>query len=1098
MHKTLPAFLFIALFVSAAAWAQTQPAPQTLPYQQNFDALAPAATTYPAGWQGWALSGSPSGSFNTAAPAGDKALLTGTASSTTNGVYNYNGKLGFLNSGSADNSLALGLNTSGQLNIAFQYDVMTLRNPYDGSSNTRFNEVTLQYRIGSTGAFTNIPGTLYQNDTTTQTTSGVTTPQKPATISVVLPPDCNNQPLVQLRWVNRQVSGAGSRPSFAIDNIVAGGGSTGDTTAPAISALLPVNGDTAAALDVHPRITFTENIKPATGHLVLHNTSAGTQQMLDVNGALVLISSTTLAVNNIFLQPRSSYYITLDSGAVTDLTGNAFAGITDSSTWHFTTGEQVQSFNFNDCTPSGSSLLSGGFIQYSVSGAQLWGCTTFGQNSSNGVQINGFSGGAVENEDWLISPTFDLSSFTYPLLRFASRTAFSGPALQLMVSTNYDGHSNPHTATWTLLNGQFPAQGSDAWQLSDSINLAGFKQDSVHIAFVYTSSPSLNAARWTLDDINLYNSVVAPAPSITSSPAALDFDYVQAGQSAAPQKITFWGNNITDTLLVTAPAAFSLSRDSSGSYGPVLTYDAATISAGPQTAWVKFSPATADQNYSGTLTFSTPGFSTSRIQLTGTSLRSLKVVNWNIEWFGSPAQNPANDSLQQANVTTILQKLNADVFALAEVVDTARFKQVVSQLPGYSYVLSDFGSYADNVNDPDYVSAQKLAFVYKTSVVRSLRTYGVLRQGGSDSAYYNWSSGRFPYLMEAVANLNGDSARINFVLLHAKANTGSASEKIEAYYRRKRGNIELKDSLDTQYPYSNILMLGDFNDALNKTITTELAPDTTTSYINFVTDTADYDPLTLPLSLAGQQSTVSFPTVIDNVIASNEMGQAYLPGSAMVFTQAAQLVSSYSSTTTDHYPVITRYNLHTLAHQNSILAFTATVDTGRVRLNWHTDTETNAARFVVERSKDQRGWNAIDTVAAHGTTTFPNNYQAYDNSPWLGRNYYRLRLENLAGNVQYSAVQSVNIQIKDIIWRFIWCLLGHKLQVWLDIDKNSAGPAQLQLIDLFGRIRYQGPVTLVPGRNYKELDVSKLPNGIYFLRVQTPNKSQVSQIFIAQ
>lgn len=1094
MHKTLLAFLFITFSAGSATRAQTQPAPQALPYQQNFDALAPGATTYPDGWQGWALSGSPSGSFNTGEPAGDKALMTGTASSTTNGVYNYNGKLGFLNSGSVDNSLVLALNTSGQQNIAFQYDIMTLRNPYNGGSNTRINEVTLQYRIGNSGGFTNVPGTLYQNDTTTQTTSGVTTPQNPVNIAIVLPPACDNQSLVQLRWVNRQISGAGSRPSFAVDNIQAGG-TGGDSTAPAISALRPLNGDTAAAPNVHPQITFTENIKPAAGYLVLHNVSAGTAQQFDVNSSLVLISNNTLTLQLTILQPLSSYYITLDSAAVTDLSGNAFAGIADSSTWRFTTGQQVLSFDFNDCTPSGSSLLSGGFTQYSVTGAQTWGCTTFGQNNGNGVQINGFSGGPVENEDWLISPAFDLGSFTYPLLRFASRTAFSGPALQLMVSTNYDGHSDPHTATWTLLNGQFPAQGSDAWQTSDSINLAGFKQDSVHIAFVYTSSPSLNAARWTLDDVSLYNSTVAPSPSLTTSPDALDFDYVQAGQSSAPQKITFWANNINDTLVVFAPAAFSLSRDSAGAYGPNLTYDAASINAGPQTVWVKFNPNAADEDYSGTLTFSTPGFSTSRIQLTGTSLRSLKVVNWNIEWFGSPAQNPANDSLQQANVTAILQKLNADVFALAEVVDTARFKQVVSQLPGYSYVLSDFGSYADNVNDPDYVSAQKLAFVYKTSVIRSLRTYGVLRQGGSDSAYFNWSSGRFPYLMEAVANLNGDSAHINFVLLHAKANTGSASEKIEGYYRRLHGNIELKDTLDTQYPYSNVLMLGDFNDALNKTITAELAPDTTTSYINFVSDTANYDPVTLPLSLAGLQSTVSFNTVIDNVIASNEMAQAYLPGSARIFTQAAQIISSYSSTTTDHYPVITRYNLHALAHQNNIPAFIAVVDTGRVRLNWHTAAETNTARFVVERSKDQRGWNAIDTLPAHGTTTLPNYYQTYDNSPWLGRNYYRLKLVTLDGSYTYSAVKSVNIQIRDVIWRFIWCVLGNKLQVWLDMDKDS-GPAQLQLIDLFGRIRYQGRMTLLKGRNYQELNVSKLPNGIYFLRVQTREKSQVSQILI--
>src|ERR1044072_8197666 len=158
MHRLLhPLLLVSTLFSSSLLWAQTQPAPQALPYQQNFDALAPSSTTYPAGWQGWALSGSPSCNFNTAAPASDKALLAnGSASSTTNGAYNYNGKLGFLNSGSVDNSLVLEVNPSGQLNVYLSYDVMTLRNPYDGGSNTRINEVTLQYRIGKPGTFTDL------------------------------------------------------------------------------------------------------------------------------------------------------------------------------------------------------------------------------------------------------------------------------------------------------------------------------------------------------------------------------------------------------------------------------------------------------------------------------------------------------------------------------------------------------------------------------------------------------------------------------------------------------------------------------------------------------------------------------------------------------------------------------------------------------------------------------------------------------------------------------------------------------------------------------------------------------------------------------
>jgi hypothetical protein len=1095
MHRILR-FLLLAtpLFTGGALSAQTQPAPQVLPYQQNFDALAHSSTVYPAGWQGWALAGSPSGSFNTAAPAGDKALIAnGSASSTTNGAYNYNGKLGFLNSGSADNSLVLAITTSGQLNISVSYDLMTLRNPYDGGSNTRINEVTLQYRIGNGGAFTNVPGTLYRNDTLNQTGSGVTTPQHLVNIAVTLPPECSNQPLVQLRWVNRQISGAGSRPGFAVDNVLAAG-SGGDTTAPAISSLLPLNGDTAVSPATRPSITFTENVQAAAGNIVLHNLTNGTQQVFAVNSPSVSINAGTLTLNT-SLQALRNYYITIDSAAVTDLSGNAFAGISDSSTWHFSTAQQQLSFNFNDCTPSGSSTLSGGFIQYSVTGSQLWGCTTFGRNSSNGVQINGFSGGPRENEDWLISPAFDLTGFNYPLLRFYSRTAFAGPALQLYISTNYDGHSDPHTASWTLLNGRFPAQGSDVWQLSDSISLGAVQADSVYIAFVYTSSPTLNAARWTLDDISVFNSPAAPQPSVTLSTNALDFDYVPAGQQSAPQSFTFWANDLADTLFIHSPGTFLVAKDSAGPYTNFLTYP--DTNAGQQTVWVKFVPDLADQHFSDSLQFITGLLNTGRVRLSGTSLRSLKVVNWNIEWFGSPVQDPSNDSLQQANVTTILKKLDADIFALAEVVDTTRFKNVVSQLPGYSYVISDFGSYADSIGDPDYASAQKLAFLYKTDIIKGIRSYGVLRRGGSDSAYFNWSSGRFPFLFETSAKLNGDSARIQFVLLHAKANTGNTADKIESWYRRKNGAKELKDTLDAQYPYSNFVVLGDYNDAFNKTITTEMAPDTTTSYIDFVNDTADYKLLTLPLSLSGQRSTVSFTSVIDNVMASNEMAQSYLSGSASIFTQATQLVNSYGTTTTDHYPVISRYNLRILANRNPINEFKAVVDSGIVKLSWRTPYETNTARFVVERSRNQRDFNAIDTVAAQGTATLPTSYRSADYSPWLGRSYYRLKLTGLDGSVKYSQVRSVDVTIKDLLWRLIWCIIGQRLQLWIDADKTGSGPAMLQLIDLQGRVRAQGTMNLVRGRNFKEMDISRLPNGVYLLKVQTREGSQVSKIFIA-
>ncbi|MCB0535365.1 MAG: hypothetical protein KDD14_24370, partial [Saprospiraceae bacterium] len=210
---------FVLMLLGGTVWGQTNPAAQALPYTQNFSGLLASSTTYPTGWQGWQLGTGASGVFRTNAPTGDLALNgNSTASTTAGGVHNYNGKIGILQSGSNDPSLAFAINTTSLSNVRVTYDVMTIRNPYDGNSNTRINEVTLQYRVGTSGTFTTLTGIEYQNNTTTQTGS-VTTPQNLQNRSIILPPACDNQAIVQLRWAARDVSGAGSRASFAFDNI---------------------------------------------------------------------------------------------------------------------------------------------------------------------------------------------------------------------------------------------------------------------------------------------------------------------------------------------------------------------------------------------------------------------------------------------------------------------------------------------------------------------------------------------------------------------------------------------------------------------------------------------------------------------------------------------------------------------------------------------------------------------------------------------------------------------------------------------------------------------------------------------------------------
>lgn len=219
--KLLMTFLVVILtniLSQAVIYAQTNPSTQSLPYYEDFSDLNYSSSTYPNGWKGWKISSSVSENFQLNSPAADITMKKNSnASVSTEGIQNYYQKLGILN-GTGSYGLVLAVKTTGYSNIVVQYDIMTIRNPYNGTSNTSVQGVELQYRVGTSGNFKSVNSRVYYNGTTSQTSS-VTSGQNEMNFSVTLPDECNNQNVVQLRWVTRNISGSGSSPSFAIDNI---------------------------------------------------------------------------------------------------------------------------------------------------------------------------------------------------------------------------------------------------------------------------------------------------------------------------------------------------------------------------------------------------------------------------------------------------------------------------------------------------------------------------------------------------------------------------------------------------------------------------------------------------------------------------------------------------------------------------------------------------------------------------------------------------------------------------------------------------------------------------------------------------------------
>ncbi len=259
-------------------FSQTNPAPQALPYSQNFSTFTGSTTVYPAGIQGWGFGTTAlSTSFTTAAPSADQALTATTNASTSGFVGDMNGKIGVLATGSNIKAICLSINTTALNNIAVSFLAATQRQVIT----ERINELGMQYRIGTTGTFTNITGSTYQNNLAAANTTG-TASINPVTVTVTLPAACVNQPVVQLRWLQRDVSGAGGRPSFSVDDISITGSPLLSSNAN-LSNLILSSGALSPAFAA-ATTSYTASVANGVTSITVTPTSADVNSTITVNG----------------------------------------------------------------------------------------------------------------------------------------------------------------------------------------------------------------------------------------------------------------------------------------------------------------------------------------------------------------------------------------------------------------------------------------------------------------------------------------------------------------------------------------------------------------------------------------------------------------------------------------------------------------------------------------------------------------------------------------------------------------------------------------------------------------------------------------------
>ena len=213
---SVTALLMASVFAHSTLFVSANTTPQTLPFTQNWTNTGLITTnddwTNVPGIVGYLgdITTTTQANLDPRAITQDFATQDVIANQTnpdtqaSGGVAEFeitNPTIALQGSGTADApNIVIYLNTTGQGNIRVTFNARDI----DGSADDTNQQLAVQYRVGTTGNFSNVPGPgAYFADVTTGATATQVTP-----VAVTLPPAANNQPNVQVRILTTNAPGS--------------------------------------------------------------------------------------------------------------------------------------------------------------------------------------------------------------------------------------------------------------------------------------------------------------------------------------------------------------------------------------------------------------------------------------------------------------------------------------------------------------------------------------------------------------------------------------------------------------------------------------------------------------------------------------------------------------------------------------------------------------------------------------------------------------------------------------------------------------------------------------------------------------------------
>jgi hypothetical protein len=158
-------------------------------------------------------------------------------------------------------------------------------------------------------------------------------------------------------------------------------------------------------------------------------------------------------------------------------------------------------------------------------------------------------------------------------------------------------------------------------------------------------------------------------------------------------------------------------------------------------------------------------------------------------------------------------------------------------------------------------------------------------------------------------------------------------------------------------------------------------------------------------------------------------------------------------------------------------------------LIWKVEGEDNLSRYTVQRSKDGVRFEDIGMVMARGVPGVLD-YNFTDRTPFSGRNYYRLSMQDRDGTKKLS-----NVVVIAFSGQINFTVFPNPFRDKLIVNiSNAAGQSlNASLTDMSGKIVARKNISATAGSSI-EFKLPRLAAGIYCLRINDGSRLHVFKI----